>query len=160
MKDYYHMKVIALLGVIGLVFASQSVCYAQCLTKVSRSTNKTEYYQVVQLVDKKEYLSLSRTGEEKIFTYHNEEVELIFHVQMFTEIRFTTKSGTFSLFTTTSDRNFWNKSFMLSSPVTPQELEKMKGTSKIEIILPEERKIYTFSPKSNQILNKALACVL
>ncbi|MCF0040761.1 hypothetical protein [Dyadobacter fanqingshengii] len=154
------MKAIALLGVIGLVSACQMVSHAQCLEKVSRSTNKKEYYQIVQLVGKKEFLSLSRIGEEKIFTYHNEAVDLIFHVQMFTEIRFTTKDETFSLFTTTSDRNFWNKSFMLSSPVTPQELNKMKGTVKIEIILPEERKIYTFSPKSNVILNKALACVL
>ena len=160
MKDYRYIKAIALLGVIGLVCACQVVGNAQCLEKVSRSTNKKEYYQIVQLVGKKEFLSLSRIGEEKIFTYHNEKVDLIFHVQMFTEIRFTTKKETFSLFTTTSDRNFWNKSFMLSSPVTPQELEKMKGTLKIEIILPEERKIYTFGTKSNQILNKALACVL
>ncbi|MCF0062787.1 hypothetical protein MUK70_08580 [Dyadobacter chenwenxiniae] len=154
------MKSIALLGVIGLVSACLSLCNAQCLEKVSRSTNKKEYYQIVQLVGKKEFLSFLRVGEEKIFTYHNEKVDLIFHVQMFTEIRFTTKEGTFSLFTTTSDRNFWNMSFMLSSPVTPEELNKMKSTTKIEIILPEERKIYTFGAKSNQILNKALACVL
>ncbi|MCE7068425.1 hypothetical protein [Dyadobacter sp. CY326] len=153
------MKSIALLGV-GLFFACQLVSQAQCLEKVSRSTNKKEYYQIVQLVGKKEFLSLSRTGEEKIFTYHNENVELIFHVQMFTEIRFTTKKSVFSLFTTMSDRNFWNRSFMLSSPVTPQELENMKETVKIEVILPEERKIYTFGNKANVLLNKALACVL
>jgi hypothetical protein len=154
------MKSIALFGVICMFFTCPVVSQAQCLEKVSRATNKTEYYQIVSLVGKKEFLSVSRTGEEKIFTYHNEDIALIFHVQMFTEIRFTTKNGVFSLYTTTSDRNYWNKSFMLSSPVTPQEIEKMKGTTKIEIILPEERKIYTFGNKANTMLNKALACVL
>lgn len=154
------MKPIALFGVIVMLFAGRLVSQGQCLEKVSRATNKKEYYQIVRLVGKKEFLSVSRTGEEKIFTYHNEDIDLIFHVQMFTEIRFTTKKGVFSLFTTTSDRNFWNKSFLLSSPVTPEELEKMKETTKIEVILPEERKIYTFGDKANALLNKALACVL
>jgi len=133
---------------------------AQCKEKISRSNNQKIYYQDLTLSGAHEFITLSKTGEEKIFTYNNELIEIIFHVQMFTEIKFTSTKGNFSLFTTASNRTFWNQSFILSAPVTPEEIEKMKGTVKIEIILPEETKIYQIGSQKNQLLNKALQCII
>jgi len=134
--------------------------HAQCKERTSRATKQKTYYQDVLLSGAHEFITLSKTGEEKIFTYNNKLIEMIFHVQTFTEIRFTSTKGNFTLFTTASNRNFWNSSFTLSSPVTPDEIEKMKGAVKIEIILPEETKIYSLGNQKNNLLIKALQCII
>lgn len=94
-----------------------------------------------------------------MFSYHNEDIDLVFHVQMFTEIRFFSSKGDFSLFTTTSDRTRWNRCFTLSAPLTSRELEKMKGIFKIEIILPEDHKVFSFDTNKINMLEKAVACL-
>ncbi|KAA6436971.1 hypothetical protein FEM33_19810 [Dyadobacter flavalbus] len=152
------MKILHLSGFL-LLFAFHTA-HAQCQEKISRATKQKIYFQDVILSGTHEFVTLSKTGEEKIFTYNNKLIELIFHVQTFTEIKFTSTKGNFTLFTTASNRNFWNSSFTLSSPVTPEEMEKMKGTVKIEIILPEETKIYSISSQKNKLLNKALQCII
>lgn len=152
------MKILHLSGFL-LLFAFHTV-HAQCKEKISKSTKQKIYYQDVILSGAHEFVTLSKTGEEKIFTYNNELIEIIFHVQMFTEIRFTSTKGNFSLFTTASNRTFWNRKFTLSSPVTPEEIEKMKGTVKIEIILPEETKVHSLGSQKNKLLNKALNCII
>lgn len=152
------MKILYLSGFL-LVSVFQ-IAQAQCKEKISRSNKQKIYYQDVTLDGTKEFLTVSKTGEEKIFTYNNELIEIIFHVQMFTEIKFTSTKGNFSLFTTASNRTFWNQSFVLSAPVTPEEIEKMKGTVKIEILLPEETKIYQIGSQKNKLLNKALQCII
>ncbi|GGB84202.1 hypothetical protein [Dyadobacter sediminis] len=152
------MKKLYLSGFLMLLTFQFS--HAQCKEKTSRSTKQKIYYQDVLLSGTHEFITLSKTGEEKIFTYNNKLIELIFHVQTFTEIKFTSTKGNFTLFTTASNRNFWNSSFTLSSPVTPDEIEKMKGAVKIEIMLPEETKIYSIGSQKNNLLNKALQCII
>ncbi|QRR00911.1 hypothetical protein [Dyadobacter sandarakinus] len=153
------MKILTLTLAMSLLLAGTDRCSAQCMEKISKSNNRKMRYQTIPLIGNEEYLSLSRTGEEKIFTYHNEIVELIFHVPMFTEVRFKSPGGNFSLYTTTSDRTFFNRSFTLSCPVTTTELAKMKGATEIEIFFPEEKKVYQLNARSRNLLEKALACV-
>jgi hypothetical protein len=132
---------------------------AQCKEKLSESTKQTVHYHDVLLSGKEEYLTLSSTGEEKIFSYHNEKIDLVYHVQMFTEVRFTSAEGHFSLYTTTSDRTRWQRCFTLSAPLTARELNKMKNAYKVEIILPEDHKTFSLNPKQGKQLNEALACL-
>ncbi len=148
-----------MLGLVGLLLSCQNTCFAQCKEKKSESTQQKIRYQTIPLNGTHEYLTLSSIGEEKLFSYHNELIDLVFHVQMFTEIKFTSSKGNFSLFTTTSDRTRWNRCFTLTAPLTSKELEKMKGASKIQVILPEEKKEFTLSTKKNEQLNKALGCL-
>lgn len=153
------MKKACVFGIIGLLFACYADVFSQCKEKNSKSNNQKITYQDVPLSGIEEFLTLSKTGEEQIFSYQNDLIELVYHVQMFTEIKFTSDKGNFSLFTATSDRTFWDQHFILSAPVTSKELEKMKGTTKIEIILPEDHKIYSFNAQKSQMLNKAIECV-
>ena len=117
------------------------------------------HYHDILLDENHEYLTFSRTGEESIFSYHNEEIDLVYHVQMFTEIKFTSPKGNFSLYLTTTDRTRWQKCFTLSSPLTDKELSKIEAATKIEIILPEEKKIFTFDSAKNKEISRALACL-
>lgn len=153
------MKRTCLFGTIGLLFACYGDVLSQCKEKNSKSNNQTITYQNIPLSGTNEFLTLSKTGEEQIFSYQNDLIELVYHVQMFTEIKFTSAKGNFSLFTATSDRTFWDQHFILSAPITSRELEKMKGTTKIEIILPEDHKIYSLNAQKSQMLNKAIGCV-
>jgi hypothetical protein len=153
------MKVTFLLGIFILLLSCQDICFAQCKEKRSESTQQKVRYQTIQLNGKHEYLTLSSIGDEKLFSYSNELIDLVFHVQMFTEIKITSSKGDFSLFMTTSDRTRWNRCFTLTAPLTPKELEKMRGASKIQVILPEEKKVFTLSTEKNEQLNKALGCL-
>jgi hypothetical protein len=159
LKIATSMKRTCLFGAIGLLLAMHADVFSQCKEKNSKSNNQKISYQDVPLSGVEEFLTLSKTGEEQIFSYQNDLIELVYHVQMFTEIKFTSAKGNFSLFTATSDRTFWDQHFILSAPVTSRELEKMKGTSKIEIILPEDHKVYSFNTQKSQMLNKAIECV-
>jgi hypothetical protein len=133
--------------------------FGDCKEKRSESTRQMIRYQTIPLSGKHEYLTLSSSGDEKLFTYHNEKIDLVYHVQMFTEIKFTSAKGNFSLYTTTSDRTRWNTCFTLSSPLSAKELEKMKGVSQIQIILPEEKKVFSLNAKKAELLYDALACL-
>ncbi len=159
MKIATSMKRTCLFGAIGLLLALHADVFSQCKEKNSKSNNQKISYQDVPLSGAEEFLTLSKTGEEQIFSYQNDLIELVYHVQMFTEIKFTSTKGNFSLFTATSDRTFWDQHFILSAPVTSRELEKMRGTTKIEIILPEDHKVYSFNAQKSQMLNKAIECV-
>lgn len=153
------MKFTFLLGVAGLLIVAQNNCFSQCLEKISPANHQKVHYHKIPLSGKKEYLILSRTGEERILSYHNEQISLVYHVLMFTEIKFSSSKGNFSLYSTTSDRSNWQPVFILSSPLTPSDLAKMKGTVKIEILLPEDTKVFTFDTQKNELLNKAIACM-
>lgn len=159
MKYHLCTKAILLLGVAGLLLTCQQTSFGQCKEKRSESTQQKIRYQTIPLGGKHEYLMLSSSGDEKLFSYHNEKIDLVYHVQMFTEIRFTSSRGNFSLYTTTSDRTRWNTCFTLSAPLTPKELEKMKGASQIEIILPEEKKVFSLTTKKIEMLHEALTCL-
>jgi hypothetical protein len=148
-----------LLGVAGLLIVAQNDCFSQCKEKISPANHQTVHYHTIPLSGKKEYLTLSRTGEERVLSYHNEQISLVYHVLMFTEMKFSSSKGNFSLYSTTSDRSNWQPVFILSSPLTPKDLEKMKGTLKIEILLPEDTKVFTFTPAKNELLNEAIACM-
>ncbi|WP_090157458.1 hypothetical protein [Dyadobacter soli] len=155
------MKSTFLLGVFGLLVADRNACFAQCKETVSPSNNKKVHYHIVPLSGAKEYLTLTKTGEERVLNYHNDEFGQVYHVQMFTEIKFSSVKGNFSLYTTISstDRSNWQSEFVLSTPVEPKELEKMKGTAQIEILLPDDKRVFKIDPKKNQLLHKAIACM-
>jgi hypothetical protein len=159
LKIAVSMKRIYLFGTIGLMLTSYADVFSQCKEKNSKSNDQKITYQDVPLAGVGEFVTLSKTGEEQIFSYQNDLIELVYHVQMFTEIKFTSAKGNFSLFTATSDRTFWDQHFILSAPITSKELEKMKGTTKIEIILPEDHKTYSINPQKQQLLNRAIECV-
>ncbi|MEO6285315.1 MAG: hypothetical protein ABIN80_11080 [Dyadobacter sp.] len=159
MKYHLCTKAILLLGVAGLSLTCHQTSFGQCKEKRSESTQQKIRYQTIPLNGKHEYLVLSNSGEEKLFTYHNEKIDLVYHVQMFTEIKFTSSKGNFSLYTTNSDRAPWRTCFTLSSPLIPQEIEKMKGVSKIQIILPEEKKVFSLNTKQTEMLQQAVACL-
>jgi hypothetical protein len=150
-----------LLGVISLLMAGHNRCFAQCKETVSPSNHKKVHYHIVPLSGPKEYLTLVKTGEERILNYHNDEFGQVYHVQMFTEIRFASVKGNFSLYTTISstDRSNWQSEFVLSTPIEPKELEKMKGTGQIEILLPDDKRIFKIDPQKNALLHKAIACM-
>ncbi|WP_019943786.1 hypothetical protein [Dyadobacter beijingensis] len=153
------MKFTFLLGVMGLLAVSENTCMAQCKETVSPSNHKKVHYHKIQLADKMEYLTLSRTGDEIVLSYHNERIGLVFYSQMFTEIRFWTPQGQFSLYSTANDRSNWQPIFILASPVTRKELEKMKATTKIEVLLTEDTKVFNVDAQKNVMLNKAIACM-
>ncbi|MCE6987923.1 hypothetical protein [Dyadobacter sp. CY323] len=136
-----------------------NVSLAQCQEKLSESTKQKVHYHDIILSGKEEYLTFSGSGGEKIFSYHNEKIDLVYHVQMFTEVRFSSAKGQFSLYTTTSDRTRWQRCFTLSAPLTARELEKMKDAYKIEIILPEDHKVFSLDTRKGKELNDALACL-
>ncbi|WP_353720329.1 hypothetical protein [Dyadobacter sp. 676] len=119
------------------------------------------HYHSVRLSGPKEYLTLLKTGEERIFSYHNDEFNQVYHVLMFTEIRFSSVKGNFSLYATISstDRSNWQREFVISSPVEPKDLEKMKGTVQIEVFLPDDKRIFRIDSRKNQLLQKAIACM-
>lgn len=150
-----------LLGSVYLLFTGQPSLFAQCKEKISPSNRQKVHYHTVQLAGTKEYLTFSKTGQERIFSYNNDEFSQVYHVLTFTEIRFSSPGGHFSLFTTinSSDRSNWQREFVLSSPLEMKDLEKMKGTVKIEVMLPDERRVFTIDAKKNVLLNKALACM-
>ncbi|MCF0069275.1 hypothetical protein LZD49_02250 [Dyadobacter sp. CY261] len=153
------MKFTFLLGVVGLLVAGKGECMAQCKETISPSNHKKVHYHKIQLADKKEYLTLSRTGEEMVLSYHNERIGLVFYSEMFTEIRFWTPQGKFSLYSTANDRSNWQRIFILASPVTRKELDKMKTTTKIEVLLTEDTKVFSVDAQKNALLNKAIACM-
>lgn len=155
------MKFTFLLGVVGLLMADENKSFAQCKETVSPSNHKKVHYHIVQLSGPKEYLTLARTGEERILNYHNDEFGQVYHVQMFTEIKFSSVKGNFSLYTTinSTDRSNWQSEFVLSTPIEPKELEKMKGTVQIEILLPDDKRTFKVDAKKNQLLHKAIACM-
>lgn len=155
------MKFAFLLGIVGFLTTSKNQSFAQCMETISPSNNKKVHYHIVPLSGRKEYFTLVRTGEERILNYHNEEFGQVYHVQMFTEIRFSSMKGNFSLFTTISstDRSNWQSEFVLSTPIEPKELEKMKGTGQIEILLPDDKRTFKIDSKKNQLLHKAIACM-
>lgn len=155
------MNVTFLLGVIGLLTVDGSECFGQCKETISPSNNQKVHYHSVPLAGAKEYITLSRTGEERIFSYHNDEFNQVYHVLMFTEIRFSSAKGNFSLYSTISstDRSNWQREFVISSPLEQKDLEKMKGTLKIEVLLPDDRRIFTIDSRKNQLLQKAIACM-
>jgi hypothetical protein len=155
------MKVTFLLGVGGLLMIGTNNGFGQCKETISPSNHKKVHYHMVPLSGPKEYLTFSKTGEERIFSYHNDEFGQVYHVQMFTEIRFLSSTGNFSLYSTISstDRSNWQREFVLSSPLEPNVLEKMKGTVKIELLLPEEKRVFSIDSKKNQLLHKAIACM-
>ena len=153
------MKFTFLLGMVGLVVAGKNTCFAQCKETVSPSNHKKVHYHTIQLADKKEYLTLTRTGDERILSYHNERIGLVYYTQMFIEIRFSTPQGKFSLFSAANERSNWQPIFVLASPITPKELEKMKAATKIEVLLPEDKKVFNLDDQKNAVLNKAIACM-
>ena len=153
------MKFTFLLGVVGLLMADMNICFAQCKETISPSNNKKVHYHKIQLADKKEYLTLTRTGEERILSYHNERIGLVYYTQMFIEVRFSTPQGKFSLYTAANDRSNWHPIFVLASPITPKELERMKAATKIEVLLPEDTKVFNLDAPKNALLNKAIACM-
>ena len=155
------MKPAFLLSVVGLLMADVSKSFAQCKETTSPSNHKIVHYHIVQLSGPKEYLTLAKTGEERILNYHNDEFGQVYHVQMFTEIKFSSVKGNFSLYTTISstDRSNWQSEFVLSTPIEPKELEKMKGTVQIEILLPDDKRTFKVDAKKNQLLLKAIACM-
>ena len=155
------MKFTFLLGVSSLLMVGINDCLAQCKETVDPSNHKKVHYHIVPLSGRKEYLTLSRTGEERILNYHNEDFGQVYHVQMFTEIRFSSVKGNFSLYTTISstDRSNWQSEFVLSTPIEAKELEKMKGTAQIEILLPDDKRTFKIDARKNQVLFKAIACM-
>jgi len=153
------MKFTFLLGVAGLLTIEKNNCFAQCKETISPSNHKKVHYHTIQLADKKEYLTLTRTGEERILSYHNERIGLVYYTQMFIEIRFWTPQGRFSLYSAANDRSNWQPIFVLASPITPRELEKMKTATKIEVLLPEDKKVFNLDVGKNALLNKAIACM-
>ncbi|MCE7060179.1 hypothetical protein [Dyadobacter sp. CY343] len=157
-RQFYLNKILPFFTAFLLIF----VCFSasgQCKEKISESNDQKVHYHEIPLKGKSEYLTLSRTGEERLFSYHNTDLDLVFHARMFTEIRFISNTGNFSLFTTSSDRSRWFTAFTLTSPLTPKEILKMRGTEKIEIILPEEKRIFIVSASSNNLIRKALGCL-
>jgi hypothetical protein len=152
------MKFTFLLGVAGLLVTNRN-CFAQCKETISPSNHKKVHYHTIQLADEKEYLTLTRTGEERILSYHNERIGLVYYTQMFIEIRFSTPRERFSLYSSANDRSNWQPIFVLASPITPKELEKMKASTKIEVLLPEDTKVFTLDARKNALLNKAIACM-
>lgn len=150
-------KVFFLLGMAAVSGLAETL--GQCLEKISPSTHEKVHYHKVPLVGKKEYLTFSKTGDERIFSYHNDEFPLVYHVLMFTEIRFFSNRGAFSLYTTTADRSNWQRDFVLSSPLTPKDLEKMKDIIKIQVLLTDETRVFKLDKKKNEVLNKAIACM-
>nr|WP_295922435.1 hypothetical protein [uncultured Dyadobacter sp.] len=157
MKYFFCKTVSLLLGVVAMSGTAETL--GQCLEKISPSTNQKVHYHKVPLVGKKEYLTFSKTGDELIFSYHNDEFPLVYHVLMFTEIRFFSNNGTFSLYTTTADRSNWQKAFVLSSPLTQKDLEKMKDIVKIQVLLTDETRVFSLDKKKNEVLVKAIACM-
>lgn len=153
------MKCTFMLGVVGLLAGGGSSCFAQCKEMISPSNHKKVHYHTIQLADKKEYLTLSRTGDERILSYHNERIGLVYYTQMFIEIRFWTPQGRFSLYSAANDRSNWQPIFVLAAPVTPKELEKMKTVTKIEVMLPEDTKVFNVDAQKNALVNKAIACM-
>lgn len=153
------MKWTFVLGVVGLLMAGRTECRAQCKEMISPSNHKKVHYHKIPLADKMEYLTLSRTGDEIILSYHNERIGLVFYSQMFTEIRFWTPQGKFSLYSTANDRSNWQPIFILASPVTNKELAKMKTTTKIEVLLTEDTKVFNVDARKNAMLNQAIACM-
>lgn len=155
------MKFTFLLGVLGLLTADKTRSFGQCKETISPSNHKKVHYHIVPLSGRKEYLTLTKTGEERILNYHNDEFGQVYHVHMFTEIKISSAKGNFSLYTTISstDRSNWQSEFILSTPIEPKELEKMKGTMQIEVILPDEKRTYKVDSKKNHLLNKAIACM-
>lgn len=153
------MKFTFLLGMVGLLVAGRNHCFAQCRETISPSNHKKVHYHTIQLADKKEYLTLTRTGEERILSYHNEKIGLVYYTQMFIEIRFWAPPGHFSLYAAANDRSNWHPIFVLASPITPKELERMKSATKIEILLPEDKKVFNLDAPKNALLNKAIACM-
>jgi hypothetical protein len=131
----------------------------QCKEKISESNYQKVHYHQIKLSDKGEYLTLSRTGNERLFAYNNEVWDLTYHVRMFTEIKFISGSGNFSLYTAKSERTPWQTCMTLSTPLTKKEIQLMKGTSRIEVILPEEKRVFVFNESGNKLLLKALACL-
>lgn len=153
------MKFTFLLAVVGLLTGQKSNCFAQCQETISPSNNKKVHYHTIQLADKKEYLTLTRTGDERILSYHNERIGLVYYTQMFIEVRFWTPQGKLSLYSAANDRSNWQPIFVLAAPVTPKELEKMKTATKIEVLLPEDTKVFNLDIRKNELLNKAIACM-
>lgn len=155
------MKLTFLLGMVGLVMLGKTDCAAQCKETISPANHKKIHYHIVPLSGSKEYLTLSRTGEERILSYHNDEFEQVYHVQMFTEIKFSSVKGNFSIFSTinSTDRSNWERNFVLSSPIEPKELEKMKGTVQIVIYLPDDTRVFKIDTQKNQLLGKAIGCM-
>ncbi|KAA0994236.1 hypothetical protein FXO21_27095 [Dyadobacter sp. UC 10] len=142
-----------------MILLASNKTSGQCKEKISESNDQKVHYHQIPLKGDREYLTLSRTGEERLFSYHNEDLDLVFHARMFTEIRFISTAGNFSLFTTSSDRSRWFTSFTLTSPLTLKEMQKMGGTQRIEIILPEEKRIFLVSASSNNLIRKGLLCL-
>jgi hypothetical protein len=143
----------------GFFAVIQSVAFAQCKEKQHEITNKPVHYQDIPLKGTKVYVTLSGSGEERLFSYHNEEIDLIFHAQNFTEVRFTSKKGRFSIFTTSLNRTRWNPCFVLAAPLTERDIEKLRGTEKIEILLPEDHRIYELGDLKSDLFTKALSCL-
>lgn len=153
------MKFTFLLGVVGLLVTGRNSCFAQCKETINPSNHKKVHYHTIQLAGKKEYLTLTRTGDERILSYHNERIGLVYYTQMFIEIRFWTPQGKFSLYSAANDRSNWHPIFTLASPITPKELEKMKTATKMEVLLPEDTKVFNLDARKNAVLNKAIACM-
>ncbi|TLV04059.1 hypothetical protein FEN17_04175 [Dyadobacter luticola] len=150
---------IGTLVLLCLVCRFDGACFAQCKEKISESNNETIHYQNIPLGGKNEYLTLSSQGDEKMFSYSNENIDLVFHVPMFTEVKFTTKKGKFSLYATTSNRTRWKTCFTLSAPLSPREIEKMRDVTKVEILLPEDHKVFSLDQQKSVKFGQALACL-
>jgi hypothetical protein len=159
LEKKFTKKVIGAFAFGSFILVFQCASFAQCKEKQSESSNQTIHYQTIPLNGESEYLTLSSQGEEKLFSYSNEKIDLVFHVQMFTEVKITTTKGNFSLFATTSNRTRWKRCFILLAPLTAREIEQMKGVTKIEIMLPEDRKVFSLNTKKTDKFDQALACL-
>ena len=142
----------------GLVFPGTDV-FGQCREKISEANRKIVHYHDIKLSNKGEYITLTRCGKERLFSYNNESLDMVYHVGMFTEVRVFSSGGNFSLYTAKSERAPWQPIMTLYTPITEKELQKMNGTARIEVLLPEEKRVFVFSEASNKLLQKALACM-
>jgi hypothetical protein len=149
---------LTLILTFAFLFAKENAL-AQCKQRISEATNKIELYQKIPLTNENEYLLLTSSGDEKVFAYRNEVIDLVFHAQMFTEIRFTTEKGNFSLFATSADRTRWQTCLILEVPLTAQDVEKMKTTTKIEVFLPEDMRAFKLEGKKSDQFKKGLTCL-
>ncbi|WP_051663952.1 hypothetical protein [Dyadobacter crusticola] len=154
----YSYPFLSILILSSLIFPASYV-FGQCKEKVSEANRKIVHYHDIRLSDKGEYLTFTRCDKERLFSYNNEELEMVYHVRMFTEIRVFSSRGNFSLYTTKSERAPWQPLMTLWTPITPTELQKMKGITRIEVIFSEEKRVFVFSAASIKLLQKALACM-
>jgi hypothetical protein len=147
-----------LAGSFCLVLNSQ-FAQAQCKITINKATGEKVHYHRIPLGGTHEYLILSRTGDERIFSYNNTKIELVFPVHMFTEIRFITPKDKFSIFTTSSYRSRWQTLFTLSTPLTKKEVDKMDDANQIQLVLPEEVKKFSLTGKRKQLMDEAMKCL-